>query len=345
MRGAGGIGGMAGELAEGRFGVLGDKVIDMPDMADRVARVLHTAGARQPVMATSIPLGDGAPGPAETMRVMRYALACFATGGVGAVRAAGFDHGLPNFLAHAEPRATGVLDALENGRFRLVFQPVVRLSDRAVHHYEALLRPLPIPGQDKCTPQEFVAFAEALGLAEALDLAVLRRTLETIVRTPARVAVNISGMSMQSPSLCNTLFQLLEKHAAAQGRLLIELTETADITDMPAAVATVNRLVAAGVPVCLDDFGAGFAAFRYLKEFPVNFVKIDGAYVRNAQSGARDSGFVGVMVELARGVGAQTIAEMIETEAQAATMRALGVEFGQGWLFGRPGLLPGSLQA
>ena len=96
------------------------------------------------------------------------------------------------------------------------------------------------------------------------------------------------------------------------------------------------------MPVCLDDFGAGGAAFRYLREFGVDYVKIDGLYVRAATRGARERGFVASMVELAGTVGARVVAEMIETEEQAALMRDLGVQFGQGWLFGRPGTLPGA---
>ena len=103
-----------------------------------------------------------------------------------------------------------------------------------------------------------------------------------------------------------------------------------------------DRLRAVGVPVCIDDFGAGSAAFRYLRDFRVDYVKIDGAYVRAAANGERERGFVASMHDLARSVGAQVIAETIETQAQAALMVSLGVRLGQGWLFGRPGPLPGS---
>jgi EAL domain-containing protein (putative c-di-GMP-specific phosphodiesterase class I) len=258
------------------------------------------------------------------------------------VRQAGFDAGLRHFLDRTEAQAGAVRAAIENGRFRMVYQPVVRLADRSIHHFEALLRPFPISGHENSSTQEFVGFVEAMGMAELLDRAVLRRASETLAGARARVAVNVSGLSMQSASFRADLLELIESTPALASQLLVELTETADIEDVPAAVETVNRLAAAGVPVCLDDFGAGFAAFRYLKEFRVDFVKIDGSYVHSACVGARDSGFVGAMVELARCAGAAAIAEMIETEAQAETMMALGVEFGQGWLFGRPGALPGA---
>ena len=343
LRDAGGEGALAAEVADGRFGVIGERSIDMVELQARIRRVLCAAGAARPVSGTTVPLTPLRVGAAQAMRAMRFALACFASGGTLSVRAAGFDEGLRQFLDSAETRASGVRAALQQGRFRLVFQPVMRLADRGVHHFEALLRPFPIAGHGSATTQEFVSFAEAIGLAETLDEAVLERALQALAGAKVRVAINISGLSMQSARFRETLVGRVVRNPELCARLMIELTETADIDDVAAAADTVNRLADAGIPVCLDDFGAGFAAFRYLKEFRVQFIKIDGSYVRGAHCGARESGFVSAMVELARCVGARAIAEMVETEEQAEAMQALGVEFGQGWLFGRPGALPGSL--
>jgi EAL domain-containing protein (putative c-di-GMP-specific phosphodiesterase class I) len=344
MRDAGGEGALAAEMADGRFGVLGGADIDMAELQTRIGNILRVAGAARPVSSTGIPLkAAGAFGSPDEMRAMRYALSSFAGNGVAAVRRAGFDHGLRGFLERTEARAAAVRGAIERNRFRLVYQPVVALSDRAVHHFEALIRPYPIEGHDSDSTQDFVTFAEAVGLAEVLDSAVLHRTAEALRGAHARVAINVSGISMQSAQFRNTLLQVIGADAVLCERLMVELTETADIEDVPAAVHTVNRLAEAGVPVCLDDFGAGFAAFRYLREFKVDFVKIDGSFVRHAGAGARESGFITAMADLAKCVGADTIAEMIETEAQAQCMLGLGVQYGQGWLFGKPGGLPGSL--
>jgi len=324
--------------------VLGNADIDMADVQAKVGGILRAAGAARPVTGTGIALSSagGTPTP-DTLRAMRYALASFTHSGVEAVRKAGFDGGLRGFLDRTEARAAVVRGAIERGRFRLVYQPVVDLACRELHHFEALIRPYPIEGHENDTTQEFVTFAEAVGLAELLDTAVLRRAVEALRGAQARVAVNVSGLSMQSAGFRETLLGLLGGQDGLGERLMVELTETADIDDVPAAVDTVNKLAEAGVPVCLDDFGAGFAAFRYLREFKVDFVKIDGSFVRNAGAGARESGFITAMADLARCVGASTIAEMVETEAQAQCMRHLGVQLGQGWLFGKPGGLPGSL--
>ena len=106
-------------------------------------------------------------------------------------------------------------------------------------------------------------------------------------------------------------------------------------------MATVEALRARKMPLCIDDFGAGAAAFRYLRSFKVDYVKIDGLYVQHAMRSAQDRGFLVAMVELARNVGAQVVAERIETEAECAAMQQLGIGYGQGWLFGKAGPLPG----
>ena len=231
--------------------------------------------------------------------------------------------------------------AIQERRFRLLFQPIVTLADRQVRHFEALLRPTPAPGLAVRGVQEFVLFAEAAGLSEELDWAVLDAAAEASEAargTP--VAVNVSGLSMQSSAFRDRMLDRLARATKAGANLLIELTETADIEDLNSAVASMAGLRAAGVPVCLDDFGSGAAAFRYLREFRVDYVKLDGSYVRGALTNAREHGFLLTMVELANFMGAKTVAETIETEEQARLMREIGVEFGQGYLFGRPEPLP-----
>ena len=238
-------------------------------------------------------------------------------------------------------RARAVRAAIAERRFQLVYQPVVDLARRATHHYEALLRPIATPSQPFRTTQDFVTFAEAVGLSEELDYAVLAQGVAAMEAAPgASVAVNISGLSFQSPAFRDRMFDHLAGRDVA-GRLLVELTETAEIEDVGSAIETLERLREAGIEVCIDDFGAGAAAFRYLREFRVAYVKIDGSYVRSATRSDRDRSFVASMVDLARSMSARVVAEMIETEDEARLMTSLGIEFGQGWLFGKPGRLAG----
>ncbi len=267
----------------------------------------------------------------QTARTLRVALGAFAAGTVPG-EAGG--PALAGCIRRASLRARATRDLIARRRFQLAFQPVVELAGRRCHHVEALLRPTSLPGHPAATTQEFVTFSEAIGLAEELDRAVLDNVAALIAsRTGPAVAVNVSGLSLQSRSFRHRLLALGVMHP---GRLLVELTETAEIEDTATVAATIDRLRSAGMAVCIDDFGAGNAAFRYLREFRVDFVKIDGSFVQGAVESARDRNFIHSMLDLSRSVGARAIAEMIETEEQAAVMHAMGVEFGQGWLFGHP---------
>ena len=339
-----GPGGIAAEMAEGRYGVLGGGELDLRELASQLENLIRRipGGKRARVDSTGLSLiADGLTGP-QAARALRFALSKFAEGGTEATSQAGFDHGLAGFITVAEERARAVRSAIAEHRFRLAFQPIVSLATRAVHHFEALLRPIPTPGSPLRSTQDFVTFAEAVGLSEELDAAVLEQAVAAVRSSGVAVAVNVSGISMQSESFCNHALALLGQPDLA-GRILVEMTETADITEPARAITTVDRLQECAVRVCIDDFGAGSAAFRYLRDFRVDFVKIDGSYVRRAPQNAREHGFVVSMVELANFVGAKVVAEMIETEEQARLMQAAGVEFGQGWLFGRPGGLPGAV--
>jgi EAL domain-containing protein (putative c-di-GMP-specific phosphodiesterase class I) len=283
-------------------------------------------------------------------RVLRYAIARFTAGGMPAAASIGARGGLAGILAQAEARSLAMQAALSGHRFRLAYQPVVALADRVVHHYEALLRPIATPGLVVDGTQEFVTFAEAVGLSDLLDIAVLEEALAGLRESSAAaVAVNVSGLSLQNEAFRDRMFAALQAAAPAIAardgglRLMVELTETSEIEDMQAAAAALASLRAMGIAVCLDDFGMGAAAFRYLQQFHVDYVKIDGSFVHAAMAGGRERALVGSMVALATAAGARTVAEMIETEQQASLMAELGVTQGQGWLFGRPGALPGAL--
>ncbi len=346
-----GPGVLAGEISDGRFGILGGTGLDIGGLTARLRDLIGAGPAARTakVSETEIALMPGPLTPSQAARTLRYAVTRFAAGGTAAALEDGAAGGLSGILAHSEQRARAMRSAIAARRFRLQFQPIVALDGRAVHHYEALLRPFKSPDDPGTTTQDFILFAEMVGLSEELDLAVLAEALASLRAAPtASVAVNISGFSMQSREFRTRVADLLAEYddlqppPGAPHRLLVELTETAEIDNMTQAAGTIAALRGLDIAVCLDDFGAGGAAFRYLREFGVDYVKIDGLYVRAATRGARERGFVASMVELANTVGAQVIAEMIETEEEARLMRELGVQFGQGWLFGRPGTLPGA---
>ncbi|MDN3567880.1 EAL domain-containing protein [Paeniroseomonas aquatica] len=332
---------LAGELGGGRFGVVCASAADVGALGEQVARILADGGHAAAVATRALPLDDSGLTPMQATRALRYALAAFAKGGMAKVAAAGFDDGLSGFVAAACARGNWLRRAIADRRFSLSFQPIVALQSGDTHHYEALLRPEAEPDAPVQDPQDFVTFAETIGLSEELDWAVLGAVCGA-ARTArgTRIAANLSGFSLQSPGFRDRLLALLDAEPLLAQRLLLEITETAEIDDEAEAMRTVAALRERGVPLCIDDFGAGAAAFRYLRILRVDYVKIDGLYVTNAMRSSQDRTIVAAMVDLARGLGARVVAEHIETPEEAALMRDLGVDYGQGWLFGRPAPLP-----
>lgn len=242
------------------------------------------------------------------------------------------------------PHAAQALDtALAADALSYALQPIVTIATGAVARFEVLAR---FPdGRD---PYASVVLAEKAGLAAALDLRVAARAVEALVAAPrhradahapqahAGLAVNISGLSIVKPGFVEELATLAEPLGRRRSALTFEITETAAIPHLAVANAAIQRLRGLGHPVCLDDFGAGSASFPYLQALEVDAVKIDGGYVRRATASARDAALLRGMVRLCRDLGVPTIAECVETDDQVALVRALGVEMGQGFLFGRP---------
>jgi len=332
----------AAEMAPGRFSVLPGAGATLPDLSgvtDALDRLLPNQGLARNLRVASIPLAIEGLTPMQAARALRHCLSTFASGGAMAVRDHGFGEGLSNFVGDVGQRSQALRRAIAERRFRLEYQPICALADGSLHHYEALLRPDKGILGNQSGPGDFVNLAEMVGLTEELDLAVLEEAMRATALLGAgqHIAINISGLSMQSEGFAARLLTLLDGAPTVTRRIMVELTESAEIEHEAQARDTMLALRQRGIPLCLDDFGAGAAAFRYLKSFPVDYVKVDGSFVQAAVRHERDRSFVAAMVDLSLAVGAQVIAEFIETEEHAQVMKDLGVGFGQGWHLGRPG--------
>lgn len=212
-------------------------------------------------------------------------------------------------------------------------QPIVDLATGKIEHYELLLR---LPGGQPVS--ESVDFAESTGLIYEIDIAMVEiaaNFLRDDFDRPA-LAVNLSGKSLENPAWGKKFLQMLADLRIDRSRLKFELTETATVRNVKAANAVIQKIRERGHKVCLDDFGAGAAGFQYLRDFPADIVKIDGSYVRRPQLGERDMAILKGMVSLCRELKLATVAEMIETEQRAKQMQSLGVDYGQGYYFGKP---------
>lgn len=223
-------------------------------------------------------------------------------------------------------------------RFKLEYQPIVRLKDRQVHHYEALLRL-----NDRTNPFEAIRLAEELGVMLAFDQAIAETAIADLAMhedPDLHVAINVSAASLLSEAYGQGLIAQLKSSGVSPKRLLVELIETKPIDDYDLAQARINALRKAGIRFCIDDVGAGSAAFDHLRLLSFDFLKLDGRFAHELLSSIRGQVVVRHLAQLGRELGGAAIAEHVETEGEADIFKASGVELGQGWLFGRPGSLP-----
>ncbi|MCK9607269.1 MAG: EAL domain-containing protein [Methylomonas sp.] len=230
--------------------------------------------------------------------------------------------------------------ALRESDFFLMFQPVVQLNNGDISHYEVLIR---MRGEDgkTITPDQFIPVAERMGLIHAIDLWVVENAIDFLATLPSymsriSLAINLSGSAFQYPDLLQTIREKLELTWVDAGRLTFEITETAAVDNFERTRDMINKIRDLGCKFALDDFGAGFCSFNYLKTFPVDYVKIDGQFIRHLEDNETDRILVKSMVEIAGKLGKKTIAEFVETPNIALRLKDIGVNLGQGYAFGRP---------
>jgi diguanylate cyclase (GGDEF)-like protein len=249
------------------------------------------------------------------------------------------DHDLLHVHSRLKQRDR-ILRALDDDRFEPWFQPILDLSDHQIHHYEALARMRDEDG-DIVLPGAFISIAEALGFIDAIDRRITAKTIYRQAELQRRgqsvsFAMNISGKNLGDESLLEYLRATIAESGATPGSLIFEITETAAIHDLSQAVTFMSALKQMGCRFALDDFGVGFTSFVYLREMAVDFVKIDGAFIRRLHEHVSDQGIVKAIVMIAREMGIRTIAEFVETEAALAMLQAFGVDYAQGFLIGKP---------
>lgn len=237
-------------------------------------------------------------------------------------------------------------DALAENWFFLEFQPVVRLRDGAISHYEVLIRMRDNKGVVH-GPGEFIPAAERMGLICQVDLWVLQNALDFLVALPSEQAdvclnLNLSGYTFGVRSLPGLIRKKLEETGILPSRITFELTETANVSSYHKTREMIQRIRALGCRFALDDFGAGFSSFDYIKKFPVDYLKIDGQFIRNLLHDETDQVLVKAMIDIARKLGKQTVAEFVENARILAVLQKLGVDYVQGYLLGAPttSLLP-----
>jgi diguanylate cyclase (GGDEF)-like protein len=230
--------------------------------------------------------------------------------------------------------------ALKENRFQLYFQPIVNIQSGAICHYECLLRMIGENGE-VISPGAFIDIAERFGMIREIDRWVVENAIRTQgtsrqVGRPVELTINLSGRHFGSREMLEIIQETTRRYKADPKSIVFEVTETAAVQNFSEACDFIKALHEMGYRFALDDFGAGFSSFDYLKHIPVDYIKIDGSFVRNLNHDKIDRIFVSAIAEMARGLGVETIAEFVENEETVDVLKTLGVPFGQGYFFAKP---------
>lgn len=333
-------------LGGDEFTMLLDSTDDVAEAA-RVAERIHQE-LRRPFLldgqevftSVSIGIATSSSGYGEPEEILRDAdLAMYRAKGTGRGRHEVFDRKMHDQAVANLELETGLRRALEREEFRLHYQPIIELAEGRVTAFEALLR-WDHPERGLLLPGEFLDVAEESGLIISIGWWVLEEACVHMVEwmeagRPVPVQVNLSGVQLRQADLVDGIGDLLERTGAPGELLTLELTESSMMADAEATVRTLESLRDLGITISIDDFGTGYSSLSYLHRFPTHRVKIDRSFVAALADRTETGGFVQVIVDLARDLGMDVVAEGIETAAQLQRLRELECGLGQGFYFAR----------
>ncbi|MEO6472523.1 MAG: EAL domain-containing protein, partial [Aeromicrobium sp.] len=227
--------------------------------------------------------------------------------------------------------------ALAHQEFRLHYQPIVELTTGRLLGVEALVR-WQHPELGLLAPAAFIDHAEESGQITAIDDWVLATACQAATLFPehARISVNMSARQLQQPTLINLVATALERSGLAPHRLVLEITETATVSDVDSVSSRLTELKALGLTLALDDFGTGYSPLSYLRRFPVDYLKVDRSFVKGLTHSEEDRVIVRGVIDMAHSLGLSVIAEGVESQAQHDMLIGWGCDLGQGFLWHRP---------
>lgn len=329
----------AGHLGDGRFGVTHLEAQSPKAIVEAIGKVgenFEIDKAALKIKETTVRFQRNSLADDDVEGILAYVVNKFGAEGGAKMETGTADQYLRTKTAETLSRVVAMRDLIHERRITLHYQPIVALSDRRPHHYETLLR-----FADGRSPFEDVQFAEEINIIHELDLAVTNGAITRILESAEKhrglsLAVNMSAKSLLNETFAAMFTKITERLGTDRERLMIEITESAKLEDLPRAAKAVEQLRQRGHLVCLDDFGAGASSLPYLQQLHVDFVKIDGVYIRSITDSPRERAIVQGVLTTCKCLGIKTVAEMIEKDDQHKCLLDLGVDLGQGWLYGRP---------
>lgn len=244
---------------------------------------------------------------------------------------------------------TDLQQAICAGQLMLHYQPILSLATGQVSGFEALVR-WQHPEKGFISPGKFIPIAEETGLIVQLGEWVLREAcqqmkqlVEQVPHNKLTVNVNLSGLQLEAPNLLKMIEQTLEEAGLGCDRLKLEITESVLMEDAERAIALLKTIKSKNIRVCMDDFGTGYSSLGYLRELPIDVLKIDRSFVNGVEVDSKSYDIFQSVMQLAKAMELVVVAEGVETAEQATTLRKLGCDLGQGYYFARPMNFPAVL--
>lgn len=247
-------------------------------------------------------------------------------------------------VEHDDVTVESMLPQLNNELIDVVFQPILDIRTNKISHYEALIR-LKDKNDEIISIGQMMNAAEKSGLIRLLDYRVLEMVITQLAAMEYPdpeiiISINISGIHFGAPGLFKRISKILEESVVDPSRLLFEITETSALQDIKQARNFIAKLKSLGCQFAIDDFGAGYGSFHYLKELPVDYIKIDGSFICDLSENSADKFFVKAIVDVAKGLGVKTIAEYVTNADTLALLASFGVDYAQGFYIGKPAVFP-----
>ncbi len=332
-------GNMASQIDDNKYALIHDTQVTPEFIERKIKELIKKSAPEQKDLAVStktVEADMGKLNEREARRALVYTINQIEKEGVDSA-GDNLSGGFEEYLEKNATKITYLKKLVGQQAFKLHFQPIVFIPDKNLCHYEALVR---FEGSNE-SPYELISFGEDIGLAPDIDISIITQAIGFVqqrVRNDqhVRVAVNISGLSIQSQKFFNSMIDIIESTKVSPNNILFEITESTEIDNLERVNDYLQDLRRRGFEICLDDFGAGAASFQYLNGLDIDCVKIDGKYVQDALSSPRDEAMVRNLVRMCKDLNVTTIAEMVETEEQLDYLVSIGVDKVQGWLIGKP---------
>lgn len=230
------------------------------------------------------------------------------------------------------------LGALNERRIRLARQPVVHAASRVIAFHEGLVR-IERPDGSYFAPGDLMPMLERRGLVRLFDHRVLELSVSGLACDPkAILSINVSPLSLTDPVWLDAFTSLMRTHSGVSERMIVEVTETATISHADESLRVIRAIKDCGAKIAIDDFGAGHTSLKHLRNYPIDILKLDGAFTQNLARSTDDRFFVRTLLDLAQHLGVETVAEWVDNEPAAKLLAEWGVTYLQGHLTGAAAL-------